>query len=865
MGTKKIQKARPFPEPPVDFVIVTALPEERDALLAVLPGALKLDKGSRDIHTFHTARIKTHRKDKAEYAVIITCLVKMGPITATAQTVSVVTRWQPRYVLLVGIACGIRGAVNHGDILVATQVADYTIGKQEGGPRKINWDVHPCGVSLLDSANDLGDTWRKGIRVKRPGEGEPAREKGVVASGGDVIQDDEIIVTYSKSWPKLIGIEMESGGVAAAVHQSADRPEFLMIKSVSDFGKDKHDPEITPWREYACAAAAAFATALMKSGPAPSRAITNRTVAGGKADEKRRQGERQWEYLLSHPLRTLDCFLVLKAEVGREWFDDMFAEVSISFDRERPSVRFGPLVTASRNSREPRDRYGQRGFQYWALFKEEEGFWVSRRAPDHVEADLVAGINGTVSWSALGHPEVVTLRDVSRINEFGISLPPRAFEVGVEEFELVFHGESFSFHVSLSEEEILEPLHDMARTQREIAGDGDRMMMGTGYAGGQLLEMFFKQYMRRWQDEPEAPRRPYRGRSGMSGPSGREISFYPTMPMNFRDSPEQKTYSFTLNVPDREGVAARIAELEKSIKAGSRESQHFVELAVRYVAKGRLLDGLTILQRAENVGAAGRDVQRVWGQILGEMGRHKEAVARFRQAVALDENCAGSATGLAIALAASGDQVAAVVAFRKALAMEPENLGSQRNLAFALVGLGEYAEPMELLQKVVAAIPHDGAAMTLLGVVLEHLDRKEEAGHYLEEATRIPKPEANAFLSLGLYQARGEDHAAAALSFQRAADLKKEARTYELLGGSLADLGRFEEAEQAFREAVTIAPDNAGMVANLGAVIAQLGAPNRALPHLKRAVELDPTNEKFQHNLEAALRMGGSTEGGERT
>lgn len=161
-----------------------------------------------------------------------------------------------------------------------------------------------------------------------------------------------------------------------------------------------------------------------------------------------------------------------------------------------------------------------------------------------------------------------------------------------------------------------------------------------------------------------------------------------------------------------------------------------------------------------------------------------------------------------------------------------------------------------------AALPHDSAAMTLFGVMLEHFDRKEEAGRYLEEATRIPNAEANAFLSLGLYQARGKNHAAAVLSLQKAADLKKEARTYELLGGSFADLGRFEEAENAFREAVRLAPDNAGMVTNLGAVIAQQGALDRALPHLKRAVELDPMNEAFQHNLQAALKMGGSTEGG---
>jgi Flp pilus assembly protein TadD len=510
-------------------------------------------------------------------------------------------------------------------------------------------------------------------------------------------------------------------------------------------------------------------------------------------------------------------------------------------------------VSDAKKSIEAKDRYGERGFHYWTQYRGEEGYWVSRRGPDRVEDDLVAGINGSVYWSALGRPDLATLQDVSQINEFGISLPARAFDVGVEEFELIFHGEGFSFDISISEEGILAPMHEMARMEREIVGDGDRMMMGTGFSGGQLLEMFFKQYMRRWQDEPEATRRPYRGRMGMAGPSGKEISFYPSIPVTFRDSPEQKDYSFTIQTPDRKAVAARIAELESLVKATDARSETFIELAARYVAHGRLLDALSIVQRAEVIGAAGRDVQRIWGQILGEFGRHKEAVVHFRNAIAMDEECAGSVTGLAIALAASGDQQGAVEEFRKALAMEPTNTGHQRNLAFALVRLGESTEPIGYLESVVASTPNDSGALTLLGVLLEHVGRNDEAGRYLEEATRAPKAEANAFIQLGLYQARQENHALAVLSFQRAAKLKKEARTFELLGGSLAELERLAEAESVFREASTLAPDNAAMVANLGAVIAQQGELERAMPHLERAVELDPTNEMFQNNLKSAL------------
>ena len=66
------------------------------------------------------------------------------------------------------------------------------------------------------------------------GEGAPARHTGVIASGGDVIASKDLIAAYRKDMPKLIGVEMEGGGVAAALHGHVLRPRFLMVRGVSD-------------------------------------------------------------------------------------------------------------------------------------------------------------------------------------------------------------------------------------------------------------------------------------------------------------------------------------------------------------------------------------------------------------------------------------------------------------------------------------------------------------------------------------------------------------------------------------------------------------------------------------------------------
>ena len=118
---------------------------------------------------------------------------------------------------------------------------------------------------------------------------------------------------------------MEAGGVAAGVHQTTERPEFLMIKSVSDFGKDKHDPEVKPWRSYACHAAAAFALSLIKSGPARSLSeVTQSEQAANVEDDERRAAERRWQYIQNHPIRGFEILFILKGAVGFDWFREVW-------------------------------------------------------------------------------------------------------------------------------------------------------------------------------------------------------------------------------------------------------------------------------------------------------------------------------------------------------------------------------------------------------------------------------------------------------------------------------------------------------------------------------------------------------------
>ena len=835
------------PSAPVDVVVITALEEERDAFLSKLRGSRKLDKEATDVHTYYCSTIRTQRRDRSQYQVIVTSLLNMGPINAAAQAVAIVNRWKPRFVLLVGIACGIRGEVNHGDVLVASQVADYPLGKQLGGRREVRWEVFPCGASLLDSANNVSK-WEGAIGISRPGPGDPQRHKGVIASGGDVISDDQIIATYSESWPKLVGIEMEGGGLAAGLHQTPDRPEFLMIKSVSDFGKDKHDPQVKPWRRYASHAAAAFALSLIKSGPARSRSsVTESEQAANAEDDKKRAAERRWQYVQSHPIRGIEILFILKGAVGFDWFRELLDDTRLNFSRDEQSLKVGQLlaISAAPNTQEHSHASNKPVCSFWEIYEPEPGYWFAKIYPTPRAFSVVAGFNAVAPWATFGIERVVKLEDLALLTDVGISIPARAYQIGVEEFALSFIGDTFSFAVQLSDHG-LEFLHEMASVQHTIVKEAKPAPIGANFSGVQLLDLFLHQML------PHASPKPSKhgvGMMGLSGPDGRAITFYPTMPLGFNKTPESNEYVFKVTMPPKIDSAARIKKLEKKLISTPADADLYFELASGYLYEGRLQDVVRCLETAIKEAPPSANVHGLMGQTLRRLGRFDEALAHCQKASPLAPDDARIQAELGICLGELGKHDAALVHFEAAARIEPSNMGYQSNLGVALLSLERYSEAIVPLQRVADLEPDNGRNAMVLGVVFEKAGRQQEAMHYLEKATQLAPRSADAHQYFAMHLATTDHHERAVLSFQRAIEIEENARRWELLGGSLADLGRWPEAEEAFRHAVKLEPNNSGMLANLGAVVATLGKVAEASELLEQSLRLDPNNVSAQSNL----------------
>jgi hypothetical protein len=118
--------------PSVHFVIVTALEEELQAVLAQLKNCKRLPPTKEDVRVYYQCRVKTRLPDGSDgaYSAVILSLLSMGRVEAATAAGDAIRRWHPQYVLLVGIAGGIADAsVSLGDVIVSDQIVDYEVQK----------------------------------------------------------------------------------------------------------------------------------------------------------------------------------------------------------------------------------------------------------------------------------------------------------------------------------------------------------------------------------------------------------------------------------------------------------------------------------------------------------------------------------------------------------------------------------------------------------------------------------------------------------------------------------------------------------------------------------------------------------------
>lgn len=131
-----------------------------------------------------------------------------------------------------------------------------------------------------------------------------------------------------------------------------------------------------------------------------------------------------------------------------------------------------------------------------------------------------------------------------------------------------------------------------------------------------------------------------------------------------------------------------------------------------------------------------------------------------------------------------------------------------------------------------------------------YLARDEELKRHLKRPLAYqPGQEKALFLQLGA--AYKEMAAQAGLESSKETFARKQKLDRALiLGQRLVAQGKFSEAEEAFREAVSCYRDEHRLFQMIAGAFMEAGQPRRAIDYLRRAVEVEPDNAAARNMLE---------------
>jgi len=256
----------------VDFAIICALEEERQAILEQFPEA-------QPSHTKDWKRWFALIENGGKvYRLVILEVGAVGNLESQRACQDLITQLSPHMVFLVGICGGILSSASNyrlGDVVVSTEVIYYEQAKH--WPREMEPRERIFSISIPEKFAvfmEGAKGWRDEVKVKRPDD--PNKRVIAHTKHGKILSGEKVIASSAKAeqlrerYPEAISIEMESAGVANAC--AAERTVFLVVKAVSDTADDAKSEG---YRSYAAATAAAFVSTVLRKGDLPDLPVRN--------------------------------------------------------------------------------------------------------------------------------------------------------------------------------------------------------------------------------------------------------------------------------------------------------------------------------------------------------------------------------------------------------------------------------------------------------------------------------------------------------------------------------------------------------------------------------------------------------------
>ncbi|MEO8037158.1 MAG: tetratricopeptide repeat protein [Betaproteobacteria bacterium] len=231
------------------------------------------------------------------------------------------------------------------------------------------------------------------------------------------------------------------------------------------------------------------------------------------------------------------------------------------------------------------------------------------------------------------------------------------------------------------------------------------------------------------------------------------------------------------------------------------------------------------------------DANYLTGLICAAEGDHAVALSHIERAMSADGTQAAYPLSAASSLRALGRHDEAIERYRAALRLDPDDTQILDDLGTALEEAGAYAEAIPLLERAVARAPGDWRVHYHLGNALRGADRNVEAAERYRQAVLINPDSAEAHNNLGVAAQQTGALAQARASFEAALALAPDyPDAHNNLGACLHALERTEQAVDCFERALALDPIHPLARVNRAQALQELGRWREAITAYETAL-----------------------------
>lgn len=222
--------------------------------------------------------------------------------------------------------------------------------------------------------------------------------------------------------------------------------------------------------------------------------------------------------------------------------------------------------------------------------------------------------------------------------------------------------------------------------------------------------------------------------------------------------------------------------------------------------------------------------ERLYSQGVAMLSRddYNRALPYFEKAVETDPSYAEAWYQAGFSYGILGRHADALKASKQAAKLRPEWAETYVNIGASSYALQQYKEAADAYKQAIRLEDSKADTQYALGLSLEKLNRTDEEALAYKRALALNPGHAGAIEKLGLSYMKQKRWYDAYAAFEQLKIYKPEAKTYNYLGESLFELGKTEEASEAFNTAVNYNPDLEKARYNLGRSYVKLGNTDMA-------------------------------------